>query len=262
MSRGTATIPTLPLGQVGFRFDLGGTVLYVDPYLSDSVRQHEAEDLARLLPVPVPPEGVTDADLVLITHEHRDHCDCDTLVPLATASPQCRMAGPPPVIDQLRRAGIAEGRLVEMRAGALQLAPDLSVLPVPAMHPRIEPLAGGGWRSIGYLIEWRGRRLWHAGDTGVCDELIEHLRRLGPIDVALLPVNESNHFRRRRGIVGNMSVREAFQLAEELGVRCVVPTHWDMFRANCTFEEEIRLLYGLLKPPFRLAINPTRLDLG
>jgi len=46
-------VPTRPLGQVGFRFDFDGTVVYVDPYLSDSVREQEGEDLRRLVPIPI-----------------------------------------------------------------------------------------------------------------------------------------------------------------------------------------------------------------
>jgi hypothetical protein len=38
---------------------------------------------------------------------------------------------------------------------------------------------------------------------------------LGPIDVAFLPMNERSFFRKRRGIIGNMSVREAFAMAAE-----------------------------------------------
>ena len=53
-----------------------------------------------------------------------------------------------------------------------------------------------------------------AGDTSVYEELLSCLKSVAPIDVAFLPVNEGT-FRDRRGIVGNMSVREAFELADE-----------------------------------------------
>ena len=43
--------------------------------------------------------------------------------------------------------------------------------------------------------------------------VIDALNALAPIAVAILPVNEFNFFRSRQGIVGNMSVREAFGLA-------------------------------------------------
>ena len=66
----------------------------------------------------------------------------------------------------------------------------------------------------------------------MCDELIDVLKNIGDIDIALLPVNEDNYFERRRGIVGNMSARDAFGLAAEVGIKSVVPVHWDMFAIN------------------------------
>ena len=47
-------------------------------------------------------------------------------------------------------------------------------------------------------------------------------------------------FRARRGIIGNLSVHEAFQFAEEIAVKQLVPVHWDMFAANAVDPEEIR----------------------
>ncbi len=59
-----------------------------------------------------------------------------------------------------------------------------------------------------------------------------------------------------------MSVREAFQFAEEIGVRQVVVMHWDMFAINAVDPEEIHLLYKRTKPDFTLLMDPNYLDLG
>ena len=55
------------LGQSGCRIEYDGTVIYMDPYLSNSAQELDAPDLERLIPVPVQPESVTDADWVMIT---------------------------------------------------------------------------------------------------------------------------------------------------------------------------------------------------
>ena len=54
-------------------------------------------------------------------------------------------------------------------------------------------------------------------------------------------------------------IREAFGLAEEIGARIVVPTHWDMFAPNQVYREEIELLYKLISPEFKLSIYPEML---
>src|SRR3546814_10343863 len=120
----------------------------------------------------------------------------------------------------------------------------------PAAHPLIERDTLGHLRYVGYVIEHRDRRLYLAGDTSVVQELIDRLDALKPIATALLPVNEHNFFRGRRGIIGNMSVREAFQLDDELGLEHVVPVHWDMFAANAVGVAEIRAVYAPMQPRF------------
>ena len=72
--------------------------MYVDPYLSDYVERVEGPELRRLIPAPFAPDTVRDADWVLITHAHIDHCDPLTAVPIAKASPQSRFLGPEPVL--------------------------------------------------------------------------------------------------------------------------------------------------------------------
>jgi L-ascorbate 6-phosphate lactonase len=108
---------------------------------------------------------------------------------------------------------------------------------------------------VGYVLAADGVRYYHAGDTRAAEALIASVRAIGPIDVAILPVNERNFFRERRGIIGNMSVREAFGLAVELGCKRVIPCHWDMFAPNRVYREEIDLIYSRMAPPFELDLR-------
>ncbi len=245
------------LGQVGVRFEFAGTVVYIDPYLSNSVQEQEAADLVRLKSAPLQPTDVTDADWVLITHEHRDHCDLDTLLPISVASAGCRFVGPPGVVAMLENAGIGRERLDMARCGlARQLGPDWEVHPVPSAHPVVERDRNGACHCLGYVMRVASRCIYHAGDTSVDEEVVTALRAFGKIDLAFLPVNERNYYRERRGIIGNMSIREAFQFAEEIGAGAIVPTHWDMFEVNSVFREEIELLYEKISPGFRLVLDP------
>jgi len=253
---GQPQLSVLPLGQAGFRIVFDETIVYIDPYLSDSVQEQEGKDHRRMVPAPFPPDGVTDADFVLITHIHKDHADPETLLPIASASPQSRFVCPNVVGRLLCSWGIAVERIVVAHSQGIDLTKTLRAIPVPAAHESVDVDEEGKFCYLGYVLDYWGRRIYHAGDTSPHEHLIDLLRSLSPIEVAFLPVNERSFFRKRRGIIGNMSVREAFSLASEIGVQTLVPIHWDMFAPNSVFREEIELLYRLLQPPFTLAINP------
>ena len=160
--------------------------------------------------------------------------------------------GPLAVRRQLEQWGISGERIFCALPDAFDLGAGLSVQAIPAAHPRIRFDHDGRPQAVGYLFRHHGRGLYLAGDTSVCDELLEELKSLGPIDTALLPVNEDNFFRRRRGIVGNMTIREAFGLAAEVGIQSVVPVHWDMFAVNSASPEEIKAVYAAEAWPFEL----------
>lgn len=255
-------IPINLLGQSGCKLSFSGVECYVDPYLSNSVQELDGPDLGRLIPIPFPPESVTDADWVLITHEHMDHCDPYTLPKLAAASPQARFLAPQRVIDILHSWGIDAERVKRAEEDWADLSPELRVRAVPAAHPEITRDAEGHLIHVGYLLEYRGKRLYFAGDTFLRQEIIDTLIAEGPIHTAFLPVNEHNFFRGRQGIIGNLSIREAFQFAEEIGVKQVVPLHWDMFAANAVDPEEILFIHHKLKPEFRLLMRPTVLNMA
>ena len=249
-------VPLRLLGQSGCRLTFPGCTVYVDPYLSHSVQALDAPDLVRLLPVPMAPAEVIDADWVLVTHDHIDHCDPHTLPTLAKASPCARFMGPAPVLGVLADWGIDPQRLHAAEEAWSELAPGLRVHAVPAAHPEIARDDSGRLACVGFVLEHDGRRSYLAGDTSIRQPLIDALGALAPIHTAVLPVNERNFFRDRRGIIGNMSVREAFQLAHELGFERVIPVHWDMFAANAVGPGEIRAVYEHMRPPFELAMQP------
>ena len=241
------------LGQSGVRLALGSTVVYIDPYLTEYVYEVEKhEDLKRLIPPPMAPDEVDDADWVLVTHGHLDHCDPTTVGPITVSSPKAQVVAPTVCRPILEEAGVDLGRVVASPEKGEELAGDVRVYAVPASHPEIVRDDDGNLECVGYVIEHHGVRIYHAGDTSPADELVEAVRRVGPIDVALLPVNERSFQRDKRGIIGNMTVREAFWVAEQIEARRMVPIHWDMFAPNRVYPEEIELLHKKIAPPFEL----------
>lgn len=260
MSNVLKNVPVHMLGQAGMMLSLGRVNIYFDPYLSNSVETLHAADLIRLVPIPIAPSEVLDADFVFITHEHTDHCDPHTIPQISISSPQAKFIAPSSVAKKLIEWGINLDRIILATESWIELCPGTRFMAVPAAHPKIMRDSTGNLECVGYLIEADGKRIYIAGDTCVDQEIIDILVAQAPLQIAFLPVNEQNFFRERRGIIGNMSVREAFQFAEEIGVKEVVPLHWDMFAVNAVPLDEILLTYKNMNPSFRLSINPTALS--
>jgi L-ascorbate metabolism protein UlaG (beta-lactamase superfamily) len=218
------------LGQAGFRLDISGLHVLIDPFLSE----HEA----RLYP---PPDAVpisSGVDWLLVTHEHLDHFDEEFVVTLAARSPHATLVLPRPLADAA--AQLSSGlHVIGVQPGdSIEMAPGVRLQVLPAWHA-IE--VGDGYstgsgdsglaRFVGYIIRTPELSIYHSGDTLVTAELREELAR-DQVDIALLPVNGRDYYREAQGLVGNMDAREAVQLAQEIGVSLLIPTHWDLWRGN------------------------------
>jgi len=244
------------LGQTGFKFCFDELIVYIDPYLSDYVEEMEGPRAKRQVPVKIPPEKIEDADWVVITHAHIDHCDPKTLLPISQASIKCKFIAPREVCDLVKSFGVEDERIIEAKENWWSIGKGLELIAIPAAHPTIERDEYGSLRCVGYIFRYQGKRIYHSGDTVVDSKLIQTINASGGVDVAFLSVNEKNFFRDRLGIIGNMSVRDAFNLTEEIGAKALVPMHWDMFELNNVYPEEIELLYEKLTPNFELVFKP------
>jgi L-ascorbate metabolism protein UlaG (beta-lactamase superfamily) len=240
------------IGQSGLRIKYCNKIIYVDPYLSNSVQILDSSDLERLVPLPFNANEVNDADWILITHDHIDHCDPMTIPEVANASPQSKFLGPSSVIEKLISWGISIDRVYLANKSSLLLFDGFEVNTIPAAHPLIEYDGANNLVCVGYFLKTQCEKVYISGDTVVKQSILDRVKKLGPVDTVVLPVNESNFFRERRGIIGNMSVREAFGFAVEVGAKKMIPVHWDMFAENSVSKDEIRLIYKQMNPPFEL----------
>lgn len=243
------------LGQSGCLIRGCSISICIDPYLSNSVQELDTPDLERLIPIPYEPDKISHLDWILITHEHIDHCDPHTLPKLAKASPNGQFVGPFSVCEILKGWGIEASRVHFCQENWFSLGQDIRVHAIPAAHPKIERNEHGHLRAVGYILQLSDQVIYIAGDTGLTEEIIQALKAFDCIDVALLPVNEQNFYRNRRNIIGNMSIRDAFNLAKDLGVKKVIPVHWDMFAVNSASPDEIWAVYKSINPNFELCMD-------
>ena len=215
------------LGQSGFLVGHGGEFLLLDPYLSDSLtKKYAATDKphVRMTERVVDPARLDFVSVVTSSHNHTDHFDAETLLPLLAAAPGAKFVLP------AANVAFAEKRLgAEMLPRFLPLADGEHVTvgaftfeAVPAAHEELAP------EFAGFVVNVGPFRIYHSGDTVLFPGMVERLRPLA-VDQALLPINGRAPERR---VSGNLDGAEAAQLAHDIGARCVVPCHYEMFTFN------------------------------
>ena len=220
------------LGQSGFLVKHGGSLLLLDPYLSDSLTQKYAgtdKPHVRMTERVIAPERLAPVSVVTSSHNHTDHLDAETLIPLRNANPKVRL-----VIPEANRAFVAErlgigvSEPVGLDDGANAEVDGWHFTGIAAAHNDLDRDAAGHHKYLGYVVRRGAWTLYHSGDTLLYPGLAEKLRPFR-IDVAFLPINGDQPGRR---VAGNLDGREAAQLAHQLGARWVVPCHYEMFEFN------------------------------
>jgi L-ascorbate metabolism protein UlaG (beta-lactamase superfamily) len=179
------------LGHSGFRVRVANANVYIDPYR-------------------IPP-GEPKADLVLITHSHYDHFSPQDLERLSKTG--TRVIAPPAVAERV------DGEVTSVRPGDVieTNVPGVDVRAVPAYNTSKRDGDGRPFHPreagcVGYEVNVRGERLYHAGDTDVIPEM----DWVVGADVALLPVSG----------VYVMTALEAAEAARRIQPTVAVPMHW------------------------------------
>jgi len=250
------------LGQSGFLVVHGGACLLLDPYLSDSLTKKYAltdKPHVRMTERVVAPEKLDFIDVVTSSHNHTDHLDAETLLPLRAANPGLRM-----IIPEANRAFVAE-RLgtdpawpVGLDDGESAQCAGFEFSAVPSAHETVERDEYGRCRFLGYIVRVGRWSIYHSGDTMLYNGMAERLRS-SALDLVLLPINGA---RPERRVAGNLDGREAARLAHEAGARLVVPCHYEMFEFNTAAPDEFIAEAKRIGQPYRVLRAGQRLDLS
>jgi len=174
------------LGHASFRIENDKTI-YIDPY-----------ELKGELP---------KADLILITHDHFDHCSPDDVAKLAKDDTV--------IVTIAAAARALKGDVRIVKPGESLVVQGIPIETVPAYNVNKfrspgEPFHPRESSHVGFIVTVAGKRIYHAGDTDVIPEMDDI-----EADIALLPA----------GGTYTMTADEAAEAANRIKPKVAIPMH-------------------------------------
>ena len=210
------------LGHAAFLLQKGDVALILDPFLRDNPWQ-----IAQ-------PEDIK-CQYIFVSHGHGDHYgDTDEIAKANDAL----------LISTAEIANRGSERNLRTHAMHIGGAHDFefgSIRITPAFHGA--GIEGG--HAAGALINFYGKTIYFAGDTGLFYDM-EHLSRFGEIDYALLPIGDNF----------TMGIEDAAIAASLINARITIPMHYKTWPVIDKDPHEFTTLIGEKYRLAGLVVNP------
>jgi L-ascorbate metabolism protein UlaG (beta-lactamase superfamily) len=216
------------VGHSTFLIRSATSAVLTDPVFSETAGPLSGFGPRRVVAPGIAFEELPRVDLVLLSHDHYDHCDVPTLRRLAQRDDPLVVA---PLCHRplLSKAGFS--RIVELdwwQENACGTG--LSVSLVPAKHwTRRTPFDTNRRLWGGFMLRIGGRLVYFAGDSGFQEGMFAEIRRrCGAPDLALIPIGayEPRWFMES----AHMNPAESVRVHLEVGSMRSIAMHWGTFQ--------------------------------
>lgn len=209
------------IGHATFLIQVGGLNILTDPIFGSA-----SAFFRRLLPPGIPLAQLPPIDIVLLSHNHRDHCDLPSLYALQKAYPHLRILAAEGDKKWLNQKGL---RFVDEFAWWQTYAQNgVECTFLPAHHWSAQGIFDRNrslWGS--WMICHKGHSIYFAGDTSYSTHFARIAHEFTKIDVALMPIApELPHPAMRKSHIDS---HEAVQAFIDLKAQTFVPMHWGTF---------------------------------
>lgn len=204
------------VGHATFVVQWSGQVVVTDPFFSE-----RAAVVKRKNPPAFGSEALPDGFIVVISHNHYDHMDSDSLEALL---PRAGLVlCPLGLADWLKDLGAKEVREMDWWQSMEINGSRFTCLPAQHWSRRFgQSYNQTLWCS--WLLERDGKKIYYGADSGYFVGYREFGRRFPNIDVALLPLGAS--YPRWFMHYSHMNLSEVMRAFEDLGAREMVPMQW------------------------------------
>jgi L-ascorbate metabolism protein UlaG (beta-lactamase superfamily) len=232
------------LGQSGFLVKWQNKTVLFDPYLSDSLSikyQNTDKPHVRMSELVIDPNFLPKINIVTSSHNHTDHLDAETLMPILKNNRNSIF-----IIPEANREFVAErvkcnlNFPIGLNEGQSFEHLGFKITGLPAAHNTIERNEKGECKFMGFILQFDKYAIYHSGDTLLYNGLEEILKPY-QIDIALLPINGNKP---ERKVAGNLNPAEAATLGNAIDAKLTIPHHYHLFEFNTenptVFENECK----------------------
>ena len=205
------------IGHASWAFRLGGVLVVTDPVFGNI-----SGVLRRLVPPGLDASALAP-DVVLVTHDHRDHMDLPSLRALAAHEPTFVVPA-----GNGARFGFA-AKVIELDWWESITLGAIEIMHVPARHWSMRaPWNRNDTLWGGFVVRGAEGAVYHSGDTAWGDHFVEIGKRAGPIDWAMLPIG--GYAPRWFMEPQHVDPDEAARAFLDLGAKNLLAMHWGTFR--------------------------------
>ena len=225
------------IGHASVYIELDSLRLLLDPVFAERVSPLPVGP-RRFHPPPIALADLPTIDAVLISHDHYDHLDMDTVRHLAARG--TRFFVPLGIAAHLERWGVAPAQIEELEWWQQRTLRGVQIVCTPTRHYSGRGL---GDRSATLWSSWSvagpQHRFFYSGDTGYGTHFQEIGARLGPFDIAFVKIGAYGPGAAWADI--HMSPEHAVQAFRDVRGKRMFPVHWSTFNlAYHAWDEPVR----------------------
>ena len=218
------------LGHSTFLVRLNGLNILTDPVFSERASPVSFAGPKRYTQVALPMKDLPKIDVVVISHNHYDHLDKESIKGIGD---QAKYFVPSGLKSWFMELGIADEQVVELMWWQSFKFGELQLTAMPSQHWSARGLGDrhqSHWAS--WLITQKKSSIWFAGDTGYNDKdfvnIGQYLKQQAlNLDLALIPIGAygPRHFMKTY----HVDTEEAVQIHKDIGSKLSIGMHWGAF---------------------------------
>ncbi len=214
------------LGHAAFLIRLDGVTILTDPWLSQRASPFRwLFGPKRFSPPGIRVENLPPIDVLLISHNHYDHLDKETLRQLPNKD-KIRVITPLRNGVLLRPLGFRN--ITELNWQESTTTDALKVTVLPAIHFSARATYDQN-RMLwgGFAIEGKEKKLYFSGDT-TYGEVFKTIAHHGPFDIGMIGIGAYDPIELMKA--SHATPEQAIAIASDLGVKTVIGMHWGTVR--------------------------------